>query len=89
MIPDDDFVVVAVRPQWRGSGVLLVLTGTGNDTRCDTEGYAVQVFFTWCHGYESNPVWLPRLLVLVARSFMLHHRPCDVLALSRGVQAML
>ena len=67
----------------------MVLTGCANDAYCDTDGYALHVIFTWCHGFESNPLWLPRLLVLVAQSFMETHGPCDVLALSRGVQALL
>ena len=82
-LPADDFVVVTVEP-------LLVLAGTGNDTACSVEGYGHILFVTWGHDCQSSPTWLPQLMLWLAHAAMLAHgvARCDVIALSRGVQAL-
>ena len=89
-LPADDFVVVTIEPCTWQATPLLVLTGTGNDTACSVEGYGHILFVTWGHGCQSNPTWLPQLMLWLAHAAMLAHggARCDVMALSRGVQAL-
>ena len=86
---EEDFAVLSVWPG-SGEGTLLVASGTGNDVECNIEGYKCIVTVTWCKSYTSNPYWFPDMLISVAKCLC---RPngerLDVLALSRGVQAVM
>ena len=86
---EEDFAVLSVWPG-SGEGTLLVASGTGNDVEWNIEGYKCIVTVTWCKSYTSNPYWFPNMLIAVANCLC---RPngerLDVLALSRGVQAVM
>ena len=89
--PSDDFAVVTVSPKDKsGDGVLIILSGTGNDTNVNVNGYSQIITFTWGLNHESNPTWIPELLLWVATAVIgEHEKPPDILALSRGVQAFM
>ena len=90
-LPGDDFAVMTIWPRQEGSGVLFVLAGSGNEIAYDVAGYRQIIVFTWCHDWTSNPRWLPHWLLSVAQcvSRVPQEPKPDVLAISRGVQAMM
>ena len=86
---EEDFTVLSVIPG-TGVGTLLVVSGTGNDVESKIEGYKCIVTVTWCKSYTSNPYWFPEMLVSVAKCLCKQNgERLDVLALSRGVQAVM
>ena len=85
----DEFAVVSV---WPGPGkdTLFVATGSGNDVQYRNRGYRFIVAVTWCKDFTSNPPWFRDVFLSVAHCLALEFgEKVDVLALSRGVQAVM
>ena len=72
--------------------LLVVLTGTGNETRCGVANsiYLRVVYFTLSTDLQFVPNWLTTMLVSILRSWKtFFRRRANILAVSRGVQVVL